>query len=146
MPSERSRSKDIRLWDARDAAIVPSTVTGEQIVQYAKQLSRRDIQQVTEAVRNGSYEMATAFVWTKTMSALKKQLASLGMEFIGEMLDRGDITAVSAIEQSITDYEAIRLAEDLGIVTSTNALRLRHSFETITHFAQRQETDDDEQM
>jgi len=140
-------SDEMMLWEANETAIVPaSATTGPDIVKYARQLSKREAAQVQEALKAESYEMATTFIWTKTMSGLKKQLATLGMEFIGEMLDRADISATSAIEHTVTDYEAIQLAEDLGMVTTTNALRLRHSLETLAHFARETDVDDGDEM
>ncbi len=35
----------------------------------------------------------------------------------------------------LTDYEAIRLAQELGIVSRTGAIRLRHTAELLSHFA-----------
>src|SRR5712692_855138 len=138
---------DLPMWEPKQTALVPlAAATGEEIVQYAKQLSKRDVLQIRNALAAGSHEMATTFVWTKTMTALKKQLEALGMDFIAEMLGRSDIGLDSSIEHAVTDYEAIRLAEDLGVLSTTNALRLRHFLELIIHFSQRDELEDTEEM
>lgn len=126
---------DKALWQPNVTAVIPAGADGNQIVSYVRQLTARDKQQMLQAYQAGSYEMLTTFVWAKAISAIKRQLSSLGMDFIGEMLGRSDIDSNSSIEQCVTDYDAIRLAEDLGMVNSTAAMRLRHALELITHFA-----------
>jgi hypothetical protein len=79
--------------------------------------------------------MGTLFVWQKTMAGLKKKLGALGMDFIGEMLDRRDITTTSNPQQVLTDNDALRLAEALGFFPSSQRIRLRQAMETIGHFA-----------
>jgi hypothetical protein len=56
------------------------------------------------------------------------------MDFVGEMLGRPDLDEDSDPSTSIGDHEAISLAEDLGIITPTQGLRLKHSRELVTHF------------
>lgn len=124
------------LWEPQQGVIVPAgATTPEAITACARQLSHRDTQQIIHAFNAGSYEMVSTFVWTKAVAALKKQIASLGMEFVGELLNRPDISESSSIEDSVTDYEAITLAQDLGIFSATDAMRLKHARETILHFA-----------
>lgn len=124
------------LWKPVTAAIIPANATSAlEIASCAQQLSKRDIKQIAEAYNNGSYEMMSSYVWSKAQAAIKKQLASLGMEFIGEMLGRPDISEDSPIETAITSNEAISLAQDLGIVNSTEAMRLKQCVQTVTHFA-----------
>jgi energy-coupling factor transporter transmembrane protein EcfT len=90
--------------------------------------------------------MAATFIWSRAISALKKQLGTLGSEFIGEMLQRPDIDNSSDIVSIVTPSEAIMLAEDLGMISSTDALRLRQAHETINHFAEyEEESEEDEQ-
>jgi hypothetical protein len=57
------------------------------------------------------------------------------MEFVGEMLGRTDIIDDSDPSTSISDFEAISLAESLGMVTTTQAIRLKHALELVSHFA-----------
>jgi hypothetical protein len=52
------------------------------------------------------------------------------------MLDRPDIDTFSSIDQTLTDYDALRLAQELGVITGTGALRLRQALERLTHFGQ----------
>lgn len=132
----------IVVWSAGGRALVPASVNAPQeMVPYAIQLSQRDRTQLTAAFASHSYEMATTFVWTRAIAALRRRLASLGMDFVGQMLSRADIDENSSIDQMVTDYELVSLAEDLGIFTSTEALRVRHAQELVTHFAGLSSTD-----
>lgn len=135
------------LWRPMDVVQVPREAkTVAQIATYAKQLAPREVKQIIQAFKDGSYEMGSVFVWQKTMSGLKKKLGALGMDFIGEMLDRRDISASSNPQQALTDYDALRLAEELGFFPSSHTLRLRHSMELIAHFADPPPDADDDGM
>src|SRR5260370_35995540 len=94
-----------------------------------RQLTTRDKNQIVSAFENHHYEMVSSFVWNKALSSLKAQLGKLGAAFISEMLDRPDIDISSSIDQALTDYEALRLAQELGVITGTGALRLRQRSE-----------------
>jgi len=89
---------------------------------------------IVAAFRNESYEMVSTFVWSKASAVLKKQIATLGMDFVGEMLGRQDLDENSDPATSIADYEAIRLAEDLALIKPTQALRLKNALNLINHF------------
>src|SRR5262249_5204081 len=124
------------LWRPLDVVKVPKEVMAiDKIAAYAKQLAPREVTQIVKAFEDGSYEMGSIFVWQKTMAGLKKKLGALGMDFIGEMLDRRDIKAGSNPQQILTDHDALRLAEELGFFPSSHSLRLRHAMEVIAHFA-----------
>lgn len=132
-------------WKTQETSIVPNTAkTPIAIVQHAKQLSKREINQIVTAFQNEHYEMVTTFIWSRTIAALKKQLVTLGMEFIGEMLQRPDIGSNSDIGAAITSFDTISLAEDLGMVNSTEAMRLRHAHEVVNHFAALESHDENE--
>ena len=75
---------------------------------------QKDQRQIITAFENGSYEMVSTFIWTKTINSLKNQLSKMGLSFIAEMLDRPDINEHTDLQQAISDFEAIRLAEELG--------------------------------
>lgn len=78
--------------------------------------------------------MVSTFIWTKTINSLKNQLSKMGLSFIAEMLDRPDINEHTDLQQAISDFEAIRLAEELGVINGTSAFRLRQAMETVIHF------------
>jgi hypothetical protein len=141
---------DLDLWNTRAALTIPAAATRpDQIVQYAKQLNNREIKQLIDAFKAGDYEMGSLFLWQKTMTGLKKQIGSLGMDFVGELLDREDITTGSSPFQVLSDYDAVRLAEELGILPPTQAFRLRTVLQLIAHFSEtstREEEDEAKQM
>jgi hypothetical protein len=140
-------STALAVWSPSDAVAIPSSAESpEEIVEYARAtLSKRDIVAVIAGFNAQGYEMVSTFVWTKAAAALKKQVATLGMEFVGEMLGRPDLDDDSDPTSAIGDHEAISLAEDLGMITATQALRLKHSMQLVNHFTslEVQPTDED---
>ena len=139
-----SKHTEIVLWNEPAASIVPSNLTEpREIASFAAQLSAREKQQVVTAYGNGSYEMATSFVWGR---ALKRELGSLGLTFLAEMLGRTDIVEDDNVLDAITEREAIKLAEELGVVSRAEAIRLRHAQELVSFFAQRDPAEEDDEM
>lgn len=133
-------------WVASEIMSVPADAqTAQEIVPYARQhLRPRESRQLLAAFDSGNYEMATTFIWAKAMAVLKAQIATLGSEFVGEMLQRPDIDEYTDISTSVTDSEAISLAEDLGMMSHTECFRMRQSHEVIMHFAKLGTTQEDE--
>ena len=130
-------------WRGPEGISIPSTLSSvSDIVRYGAQLSNSDQTKIIQAFEFRSFDMASEFVWRRTMSKLKNILSSLGMSFIGEMLNRDDIDDFSPIETVLTDYDAIRLAESLGVISQTGAMKLRHAFESIAHFSNPQISDE----
>lgn len=138
----------IVMWQAQVPQRIPANAsTPEKILEFANshQLSTRDCSQIVSAFRSEHFEMLSSFIWTKALASLKAQLGKLGTPFIAEMLDRPDIDDSLSIDQVLTDFEALRLARELGVITGTGALRLRQALERLTHFGQTLE-DEDAQM
>jgi hypothetical protein len=134
-------------WSAAEVVVIPPGSQPEEIVAYGQpQLSKRDMKSIVAALENESYEMVATFVWAKASAVLKKQIATLGMEFVGEMLGRPDLNEDSDPATSIGDYEALSLAEDLAIVTPTQGLRLKHALELVSHFTNLDQVQADEDM
>jgi len=101
---------------------------------------------IVSGMENGSFEMVSTFVWTKAAAVLKKQISSLGMEFVGEMLGRPDLDEDSD-PATIADHEALSLAEDLGIINGTQGIRLKHALELVSHFTRlEQDAADSDEM
>jgi hypothetical protein len=123
-------------WKAQSSLVgLDQTSDVPEIVGAARQLRKKEAQQLALNMEAGHYELAASYVWHKTMSLLKKQLATLGNQFISELLQRPDIDEHADIRSLISDSEAISLAKDLGAITQTQALRLIHSQQVISHFA-----------
>lgn len=130
-------NNDIVLWQPEGGQIVPASAkTPAKIASYALQLSSRDTKQIVSAFDSGHYEMAVSYLWGKTVTALKKELATVGVTLLAEMLGRTDVDEDDDVDDILTTKDAIKLAEELGIVNSTDAIRLRHTHELISHFSQ----------
>ena len=115
------------------------------LVGFAQALKPRETERIVKAFQDGYFDMGTEFIWRKSMARLKSTISTLGMKFVGEMLDRKDIDEFSSAENVLTDFDTIRLAESLGIINSTGAFRLRQGFELIYHFfGERAEIEEEE--
>lgn len=143
-----SSKNSITVWNPSDTVVIPATaVSPTDIVSYGQAtLSKRDIASIVAGFQAASYEMVTTFIWTKAIVTLKKQVATLGMEFVGEMLRRPDLNDLSDPTTSIGDYEAVSLAEDLGMVTPTQGLRLKQAMQLVTHFANLEQAQAEEEQ
>lgn len=129
-------AREVVLWNVGFDAVVPDSLSDPQELSgRALQLRDRERRQVAANFAAGNYEVASTYIWTRTMALLKKQLASLGPEFVGELLQRPDLDEYSDVTTSISDSEAISLARDLGIFSPLQTKRLLHSQEIVTYFA-----------
>lgn len=127
----------IALWQPANNELVPATAeTPLAITEYALQLAKKDKVQIVAAFDSGHFEMGVSYLWGRTINALKKELSNVGVSLIGEMLGRTDVDEDDDVNDILTDKEAIRLAEELGVISSTDGMRLRHTYELITHFSQ----------
>jgi len=127
---------NVDMWIAPGLPAVPDTLSDPtEIADRALQLRDRERRQVASNFAAGNFELAATFIWMRTMALLKKQLAALGMEFIGELLQRPDIDEFSDVSTAVSDAEAISLARDLGMLTPLQTIRLLQSQEIVTHFA-----------
>jgi hypothetical protein len=83
---------NIALWNPpAQLAVLDSESNPNVLVGKALQLRERERSQIAMNLEAGNFELASSFVWIRTMALLKKQLASLGNEFIGELLQRPDM-------------------------------------------------------
>jgi hypothetical protein len=127
---------DLVLWEPESGKLIPrSANTPAAVSDYAVQLSNRDKRQIVGAFDSGHYEMAISYLWSKTSTALKKELSVVGVQLLGEMLGRTDVDENDDVEDILTTADAIRVAEELGVVSSTDAMRLRHTNELVAHFS-----------
>jgi len=126
---------NVQLWQGPNGVIIPATAKEpSDIVPYAHYLTEKQKRQIVSAFQIEAYDMAAEYAWKKAMVKLKETISTLGMKFIGEMLGRSDINEASSIENVLTDHSAILLAEQLGVIGSTAALKLKQANELITHF------------
>lgn len=139
-------TKALTHWTEPKANLPTDVRAPSDIVTYAVQLSPKDQRQIVSAFNTESYEMAASFVLKRTLSTLKRQLSSLGMQFIGEMLGRADIDESSSPSASISDLEAISLARELGILASVDAKRLSQHVELLAYFDEAAFDDADDEL
>lgn len=131
-------SNSIVLYSAASGVEIASDSNGiSDFMTYNKLLKPREVEKILLAVNNQLYDMAAEYLWSRTIGNLKKEIFQLGNDFVAEMLDRpnGDV-------ESISEYEIIVLAADLGIINKTAKMKFLHFSEDIQHF--RSENDDDE--
>ena len=128
-------TNSVVVWTEPTGSVVPkNAATAVAIAGVAQQLTSRDQRQIVSAFDSESYEMMAGFVLNKALSQLKKALASLGMAFVGEMLGRQDLDEDSVPTVSISNSEAIKLGRELGLINSTDAVRLMQHLELLAHF------------
>ncbi len=127
---------ELVIWQPESGDLIPASArTPSEISHYAAQLSVRDKKQIVSAFESGHFEMGINYLWGKTTTALKKELSAVGVGLLGEMLGKADVDEDDDVEDIITTKESIVLAEELGIVSATDAMRLKHTYELITHFS-----------
>lgn len=127
----------VTLWQPDERELLPRIAkTPKAITKHATQLSERERFQIVSAFKDKHYEMGLNYLWLRTVTALKRELATVGIGLLGEMLGKVGVNEDDDVEDLLTPRDTIRLAEELGAVTRTEALRLRHTHEIITHFNQ----------
>jgi hypothetical protein len=127
--------KQLTPWAPQTLVAVPADAEPPQLLDYAPGLRPFDAKRAMKLLVAEDYDLAAEFVWRRAISKLRATLAAFGMAFVGEMLGRDDIDENSAPERALTEYDTVRLAEQLGFVSPTGALRLQQSFETMAHFS-----------
>jgi hypothetical protein len=86
--------RSIQLWQGPDGIEIPASISEpNEILAYANDAYLTSVQQnkIINAFKGGAYDMAAEYAWKRAMVKLKDTLATLGMGFIGEMLNRTDI-------------------------------------------------------
>lgn len=127
--------REVAIWKPNQPIEIAADANANTIASHARALSQRDITSIASAFNSGSFEMVSTFVWTRAITGLKKQLGELGMEFVGQMLGRDDIDEDSDPKSSLSEHDAVELAENLGMITTTEALRLKQAQQLVAHFA-----------
>lgn len=128
-------SNELALWPEPNTTVVPKSESRpNEIMSAAQALTTRDQKQIVSAFESESYEMLAGFVLNKALAQLKRQLATLGMEFVGEMLGRQDLDEDSLPTVEISNFEAIKLARELGFINKTDAVRLSQQTALLAHF------------
>lgn len=124
-------------WTADNSVVVPpGAQSPRELADYAVQLKPSDREQIIKAFEHRYFEMGLNFLWLRTVAALRRELATVGLGLLGEMVGNVDIGEDDDIEDILTPREVLRLSEELGVVSPTEAMRLRHTHEIVSHFSQ----------
>jgi hypothetical protein len=123
------------VWSGPNGVNIPANKKDiSEIVPFANYLTEKQQNQIVVAFKAEAYDMAAEYAWKKAMVKLKETLATLGMEFIGELLQRNDINEFTPLDSVLTDFAIIQLAEQLGVIGKTAAIKLRQAQELISHY------------
>ena len=128
---------DLILWQNPEEQVMPPEIDKvEDVVEFANNsnLTSKQQKQIVTTFDQGAWEMAAEFSWKKAIIKLRKSLEGLGTDFIGELLERSDIDVFTSLDEFLTDRKAIDLAEQLGILGKTGALKMRQSLELLNHY------------
>jgi len=135
------------IWVGPTGLTIPNDFTKpQQIITVANGLTVKQKNDIAQAFENHAYDMGAEYTWRRSMIRLKSSLKSLGMSFIGEMLGDEEIDEFSNIEMVLNDYNAISLAEHLGAISATGALKLRQALEMISHYLSDKAEKDGEEL
>ncbi|MGY4384135.1 hypothetical protein ACVWYN_001161 [Pedobacter sp. UYP24] len=134
----------LELWKSNSDIAISKTEDISSALTLAIQLRESDKIQIISAYNGGNYQMLSTYVWTKTINAIKAQLAKMGSAFVGEMLDRPDISESTNLNNAITDFDALQLAQDFGLITNKSAFRLKQSMDLVNYFNNSSGEDDDD--
>lgn len=126
------------LWEPNAGVIIPKSADVVEILKNDVQLKERELKGIYRNYQNESYEFAAEPIWNRTMSLLRKRVLALGEEFVSEMVGIDKLEYV----RELPEFEVINLAMELGFINNTGKMRLKHSFETITHYLQRDVEDE----
>lgn len=107
-------------------------------MSYNRSLSSNDANKIVKAFDNELYDMAAEYIWSRTISTLKKNIMKFGEEFVAEMLDRPDISSV----EDISEYEVITLSSDLGFINQTAKIEFMQFSEIIQHYMSNEDPDE----
>lgn len=128
-------SKALVPWNGKEGITLPVHLDKpNEIMEYATVLTLKQQMQVVSAFEIQAYDMAAEYTWKKAITKLKETIETLGPKFIGEMIGDDSLDEYSSIDEILTDYATINLAEQLGVIGKTAALKLKQSNELITHY------------
>ena len=101
---------------------------------------------VKSAFENHAYDMASEFIWKRSVTRLKEVLAGFDIEFLSDMLGRSDVTPYDSLDTVLNDYNVTKLAEQLGMISTGAAMHLRQSSEMLQYYFSSHALEDEAQM
>ena len=121
------------LWTASSGVSLPKSDEVAKVLSYNIQLKEKEIKCVTNNYVDENFEMASEFVWERTIKILRDRVLSLGVEFVGEMIGFNN----NAYIRELPAFEVINLASELGFIDSTGKMRLSQADEIVKHYRER---------
>ena len=131
-------SQSTELWEPNAGILIPKSADVAEVLRNDVQLRERELNGIYINYKNESYEFATEPLWNRTMSLLRKRVLALGEEFVCEMVGIDKLEYV----RKLPEFEVINLAMELGFINKTGKMTLMHSFETVTHYFDRDVEDE----
>jgi hypothetical protein len=126
-------SNELEVWDSPNGLNLPANVSEiNQLINYNKRLSPREVNQVRRAYENELFDMAAEYVWTRAINVLKERVLSLGEDFVLEMLGRSETDSFE-----ISEIDTINLAADLGFINKIAKIKFTQVSEIIHYHSSR---------
>jgi len=123
-------------WNSPNGVELPvNACTVTELTPFINNLTPKEIHKVSNAFESELFDMATEYVWNRTINVLREKVLSFGKDFVLEMLGRNDNYFDS--DDFISDVDVINLAADLGFINKTAKLKFTHCSEMIKHFTSR---------
>lgn len=131
-------------WDSPNGADIPAYISQiDDLSIFIKNLSTREITKVKTAFNSGLYDMATEYIWIRTINVLRDKVLAFGKEFVLEMLGRTDSDTESS-QDFLSEMDIISLSSDLGLINKTARIHFTHYSELIKHYSSRDVSEEDE--
>lgn len=132
---------ELKLWGGNNnqLVIIQEADNTISLLQQAVALTHAEQHKIIRAIENELYDMATEYIWKRTISNLKECILKFGTEFVLEMLGR-DADPYLNIDDILTESETINLAKELGIIDSSAQLLLMQQQQLINHFSSKNAT------
>ncbi|MDP1459633.1 hypothetical protein [Bacillus wiedmannii] len=129
-------NNEVILWNHPNGISIPAqdTKSIQGIVGHAYSLKVKDQKKIITAFDADLYDMASEYVWKRTMGKLKVAILSFGIEFVMEMLGRNIDNNINP-EDTLSEVDVINLAADLGVIDKTARLLFLQQSELLNYFA-----------
>lgn len=132
------KDQSMVLWEPNAGILISKSADVVEILEKDIHLKERELKGIYNNYQNESYEFVAEPLWNRAMSLLRKRVLTLGEEFVSEMVGIDKLEYV----RDLPEFEVINLAMELGFINNTGKMRLMHSYETITHYLQRDVEDE----
>ena len=113
-----SNDNKVMPWEPHAVSVLPDTTHDiPQMAHAARQLRERERNQLVANFEAGHFDVVSTFIWHRTMTLLKKQLAKLGNEFIAELLQNYKITLADSQSRNVEKVAlfTLKLSGDVSV-------------------------------